>query len=183
MHEVSTRRCAYMTKSLRWIGSEVCNVSSFDGTNNLEELICAYQVTIQDKDLLRALNVALKATTTRWWVTHKHHIEDWSQLKSLMTARFSSTMVYVGVKYKGYTSPRDHVDVCLEAWQTVPQVEWVHRFASTLDTIPKNWYVKLELRRGTKVWGEMMKQFICTFSFEAESPTVDNALQVVMRRI
>ena len=96
---------------------------------------------------------------------------------------FSSTMVYEGVTYKGDTSPRDHVDVCLEAWQAVLQVEWVHRFASTLDTIPKNWYVKLELRRGTEVWGEMMKQFIYTFSFEAESPTVDNALQVVMRRI
>ena len=28
-----------------------------------------------------------------------------------------------------------------------------------------------------------MKQFICTFSFEVESPTMDNALEVVMRRI
>lgn len=28
-----------------------------------------------------------------------------------------------------------------------------------------------------------MKQFICTFRFEAEIPTMDNALQVVMRRI
>ena len=54
---------------------------------------------------------------------------------------------------------------------------------STLDTVPKNWYVKLELRRGTKVWGDMMKEFIFTFNFEAESPMVDNALQVVMRRI
>jgi len=41
MHEVSTRRCAYMMKSLHWIRSEVCNVPSFDGTNNLEEFICA----------------------------------------------------------------------------------------------------------------------------------------------
>lgn len=54
---------------------------------------------------------------------------------------------------------------------------------STLDTVPKNWYVKLELRRGTEDWGDMMKEFICTFNFEAETPTVDNALQVVMRRI
>lgn len=28
-----------------------------------------------------------------------------------------------------------------------------------------------------------MKQFIYTFSFEAEIPTMDNTLQVVMRRI
>lgn len=100
-----------------------------------------------------------------------------------MTTHFSPAIIYEGVKYKGDTSPRDHVDVCLEAWQAVPRVEWVHRFASTLDTIPKNWYVKMEVRRDTEVWGEMIKQFVCTFSFEAESPTVDNALQVVMRRI
>jgi len=175
-HEVSTRRCAYMTKSLRWIGSEVFNVPSFDGTNDLEEFICAYQVTVQEKDWLRALDVALKATAARWWVTHKDHIEDWSQLKSLMTTHFSTTMVYEGVKYKGDTLPRDYMDVCLEAWKTVPQVEWVHRFTSTLDTIPKNWYVKLELRRGTEVWGEMMKKFIYTFRFEVESPKVDNTL-------
>jgi len=87
---------------------------------------------------LRALDVALKATLTRWWATHKDHIEDWSQLKRFMTVHFSSAIVYEGVKYKGGTSPRDHVDVCLEAWQVVPQVEWVHRFISTLDTIPKN---------------------------------------------
>lgn len=78
MHEVSTRRCPYMTKSLRWIGLEVCNVPSFDGTNNLEEFICAYQVRVQEKDWLRALYVALEATRSRWWATHKEHIEDWS---------------------------------------------------------------------------------------------------------
>ena len=85
MHEVSTRRCAYMTKSLRWIGSEVCNVPNFDGTNDLEEFIHAYQVVVQESDWLRALDVALKATPARWWATHKDHIRDWSQLERLMT--------------------------------------------------------------------------------------------------
>jgi len=87
---------------------------------------------------LRALDVALKATTARWWVTHKYHIEDWLQLKTLIKTRFTSTVVYEGIKYSGDTSPRDHVDMCIEAWKVVPQVEWVHRFVSTLDTIPKN---------------------------------------------
>lgn len=110
-------------KSLQWVGSEVCNAPSFDGTNNLEEFICAYQVIVQEKDWLRALDVALKATTTRWSATHKDHTEDWLQLKSLMTTHFSSTMVFEGVKYKGYTSPKDCVDVFLEAWKVVPHVE------------------------------------------------------------
>lgn len=65
MHEVSTRRCAHITKSLRWIGAEVCSIPSFDGSNNLEKFISIYQVTTQEQDWLRALDVALKATVAR----------------------------------------------------------------------------------------------------------------------
>lgn len=46
MHEVPTRRCAYMTRSLCWISTKVCNIPSFDGSNNLEEFLCVYQVTV-----------------------------------------------------------------------------------------------------------------------------------------
>jgi len=120
MHEVSTRRCAYVTKSLRWISFEVCDVPNFDGTNDLEEFIRAYQVVIPEKDWLRDLDVALKATPSRWWVTHKNHIQDWLQLERLMIVQFSSTIVYVGIKYQGDTSPRDHIDSCLAAWKEVP---------------------------------------------------------------
>lgn len=145
MHEVSTIRCAYITKSLRWIGTEVCNVLSFDASNDLEEFMFAYQVTVQDQDQLRALDVALKATLARWWATHKDHIENWSQFRTLITARFYSTMMFEGVKYAGDTSLVDHVNLCIEEWRKIPQMEWVHRFVSTLDIIPRNWYIKLEL--------------------------------------
>lgn len=56
-------------------------------------------------------------------------------------------------------------------------------FISTLDTIPRNWYIELELRRGTKTCGEMVNHFIGTFSFEDENPTIDIALQVVKENI
>lgn len=59
----------------------------------------------------------------------------------------------------------------------------MHKFFSTLDIIPKNWYIKLELRRGTAVCSSVMKEFICTFDYEAEQPRVDSALQIVMRII
>jgi len=78
MHEVLTHRCTYMTKSLQWIGLEVRNVPCFDGTNDVEEFICAYQVILKESDWLRALDVSLKATPARWWATHKDHIRDWS---------------------------------------------------------------------------------------------------------
>lgn len=60
------------------------------------------------------------AMLARWWATHKGHIEDWSQLKRLMTDRFSTTTVYEGTKYIGQTSPREHIDICIETWKFVP---------------------------------------------------------------
>lgn len=36
MHEVSRRRCAWLTNSLRWIGTEVCEAPMFDGLSTLE---------------------------------------------------------------------------------------------------------------------------------------------------
>jgi len=138
--------CARVMKSLRWIGTEVCTVPNFDGSNDLEKFLAAYQDTLPEKDWLRALDVALTATTSRWWATHKAHIEDCSQLKTLISARFSSVIIFTRTKYIGTTFPGAHVDHCIEAWCETPQIEWVHRFTSTLDIIPKNRYVKLELR-------------------------------------
>jgi len=181
LHEVSTRCCSYVTKSLRWIESEVCNYPVFDGTSDLEIFRHTYQMTVPEKDWLRALDVAFKAMPARWWVTHKEHIENWSQLKRLMTIWFF--IVYKGTKYTSKTSPREHIDICIQTWQAVPQIEWVHMFVSTLDTVPRNWYIELELRQGTRTWGEMVKDFIGTFSFEDDNPTIDSALQVVKERI
>jgi len=93
------------------------------------------------------------------------------------------TIIYKGTKYTCQTSQRKHIDSCIETWQAVPQIEWVHMFISTLDIIPRNCYIELELRRGTKTWGEMVKHFIGTFSFEDDNPAIDGALQVVKENI
>lgn len=67
-----------MMKSMCWIGIEVCEPPSFDGINDFDTFVYKYQMQIPEKDKLRALHIALKATLTRWWATHKNHIEDWS---------------------------------------------------------------------------------------------------------
>lgn len=65
---------------------------------------------------MRALDVALKATTGRWWATHKDHIKNWSQLKTLIIAQFSSIVAFEGIEYARDTSPKDHVDMSIEVW-------------------------------------------------------------------
>ena len=102
-----------MMKSLKLIIFEVCVPPSFYGTNDLESFIHMYQITVREKDWLRALDIALKATPARWWATHKGHIEDRSQLRKLMMVQFDSTSEYDGAKYTRHTSPKNDVDVCI----------------------------------------------------------------------
>jgi hypothetical protein len=52
----------------------------------------------------------------------------------------------------------------------------IHRFIHTLDTIPKNWYLELEMRRETTRWEELVQRFKVMFTFEHESPSIDVVL-------
>jgi hypothetical protein len=51
MYEVSTWRCARLTKVVRWIGIEVSNLPTFDGLNNLETFLFEFEgiVPIQQR--------------------------------------------------------------------------------------------------------------------------------------
>jgi hypothetical protein len=71
----------------------------------------------------------------------------------------------------------------MTTWRQVPKQEWMHRFIHTLETVPKNWYLELEVHRGTTDWEELTQNFKVTFSFEVESPLVDATLQVIRSNI
>jgi hypothetical protein len=43
MYEVSTRRCARLTKAVHWIDTEVSNLPKFDGLNNLDTFIFEFE--------------------------------------------------------------------------------------------------------------------------------------------
>ena len=49
-------------------------------------------------------------------------------------------------------------------------------FIHTMDTIPKNWYLELEMHKETRKWDELTQMFKVTFTFEYESPLLDAAL-------
>jgi hypothetical protein len=89
MYEVSTRRCARLTREVHWIGTTVSNLPTFDGLNHLESFLLEFEEIVPIQHRLLALDEALKATPARWWGTHKHNITYWVQCRTLMTARFS----------------------------------------------------------------------------------------------
>jgi hypothetical protein len=72
---------------------------------------------------------------------------------------------------------------CEEAWSNIPQEKWVHKFINTLDTTPINWYLQAELCLITVYWEGMTRNFVTTFLFEIQYPTVDQALQIVRHKV
>ena len=72
---------------------------------------------------------------------------------------------------------------CEEAWRSIPQEKWVHKFINTLDTTPINWYLQEELRLITVDWEGMPQNFVNTFLFESQYPTMDQALQIVRHKV
>lgn len=43
LHEVSARRCAHITKTLRWIRSKIYELSMFDGEGSMETFFVKYE--------------------------------------------------------------------------------------------------------------------------------------------
>jgi hypothetical protein len=76
MYKVSARRCASLTREVHWIGIEVINLPTFDVLNHLETFLSEFEEIVPVQKRLLALDEALKATPTRWWVTHKKNIAD-----------------------------------------------------------------------------------------------------------
>jgi hypothetical protein len=77
MYEVSTKRCARLTREVRCIGTTVSNFPTFDGLNPLEKFLSEFEENVPIQQRLLAMDEALKATPTRWCGTHKRNITYW----------------------------------------------------------------------------------------------------------
>jgi hypothetical protein len=88
MYEVSTRICVILTREVCWIGTKVSNLPTFDGLNPLKTFFSDFEESLQMQQRLLVMDEAPKATTTRWWGTHKNNITKWVQCRTLMTTWF-----------------------------------------------------------------------------------------------
>ena len=70
-----------------------------------------------------------------------------------------------------------------KAYGAKPQPEWVHLFCHTLDVIPMNWNLEIELHHATGEWDILRKGFIMTLSFEDGFDCINEALQEVKAAI
>jgi hypothetical protein len=75
------------------------------------------------------------------------------------------------------------VRICEDPSSSIPQEKWVHKFIKTLAKTPINWYLQVELCLTTADWQGTTRNFVATFLFESQHPTVDQELQVIRQRI
>jgi hypothetical protein len=88
MYKFSTWRCARLTREVRWIGTEVSNLLTFDGLNHLETLLSEFEEILPVQQRPLALDEDLKSIPVRWWGTHKNNIVEWMQCRTLMIVHF-----------------------------------------------------------------------------------------------
>lgn len=114
--EVSQRRCVIITKELRWIGSEVSTVPTFDGLSDIQLFLKQYEEQIPLEKRLEVLDIALRATPARWWAAHKNTISSWSTCQRLMGIRFRSNTGGMLCMYDAQTDPTVHIEECVKLW-------------------------------------------------------------------
>jgi hypothetical protein len=92
MDEILGKHCAHLTKSLHWIGSEVIQIPIFSGFSHVKEFLTEYEVQVPSSQRLQALDVALQATSARWWDAHKKIIATWETCQRLLMIKFGEKL-------------------------------------------------------------------------------------------
>ena len=168
-----------MTKSLRCLSWEIRKLPYYDGLADVDMFLYEFECEIPEDHNFQALELALHSTLARWWGTHKDSIARWRDYRRMMKLWFLRANTRMTEKYNGKDDMCDHLAKGTKAWGTKPQIEWVHIFCHTLDTIPMNWYLETELRHGTKEWDILQQGSLMTFSFEDGFECTNQALQEV----
>ena len=147
MHEVSLQKCGLIMQSLCQVGTETVQLLVYDGLPELYEFLVEFEDKVSEPQWLMALDKALKATPTCWWVTYKKSITGWSQCHRLMPVCFGDVEVYHTERYDGRSNPGNHLIECQTLWASRPNDEWVHVFIHMLDEMSQSWYVSFDLHR------------------------------------
>ena len=69
----------------------------------------AFEHEVAKDQCFQALDFALCATPTRWWVTHKDNFDGWQDYKRMMRLWFRHPNTRLTEKYSGKDDPRDHL--------------------------------------------------------------------------
>ena len=66
-----------MTKLLHCVSSKVRKLPYYDGLTDVEKFLDKFERKVPEDHFFQALDLALRATPTRWWGTHKDSFDGW----------------------------------------------------------------------------------------------------------
>jgi hypothetical protein len=70
LYEVSTMRCAWVTKVVRWIGFELCDAPRFNGTGLVDIFLTQMEKVVLKDKRVQTMDAVVRGTPMRWWETH-----------------------------------------------------------------------------------------------------------------
>jgi len=85
-------------------------------------------------------------------IIQKENFDGWLDYRRIMRLQFGLLNTTLTEKYRRKDDLCNHLAKWTKAWETKPQLEWVHLFFHTLDTIPMNWYLEMKLCHGIVKW-------------------------------
>jgi len=82
----------------------------------------------------------------------KDNFDGWLDYRRIMRLQFGLLNTTLTEKYRRKHDLCNHLAKWTKAWEIKLQLEWVHLFFHTLDTIPMNWYLEMKLFHGIVKW-------------------------------
>jgi len=77
-----------MTRSLRYVATEVRDLPMYDGLSKVDEFLNNFEKEVSEQQWLDALKWVLCAMSTRWWGMHQINFEDWRECRRMMRMWF-----------------------------------------------------------------------------------------------
>ena len=74
-YEIFSRRCATV-REMRWVGTEVREHSTYNGTSDLGSFLVSMEENIVEDQRILVLDLALEDTPARWWDSYKEIIRN-----------------------------------------------------------------------------------------------------------
>ena len=117
LYELHGHRCARITKSLRWLGSQTRVLPMFDGLTDPKDFLVQFSEQVQDSQKMETLDSVFRATATRWWNGHKKYIRSWETCQKSLHPRVMDQPQEVQSRFNGKTSPQEHLEQFYKAWK------------------------------------------------------------------
>jgi hypothetical protein len=86
-HEVSSRRCSYISKLVHWIGSELRDPPRFYDTGSVNIFVEEMEERVPEEQRVQTMDAVVKGTPARWWATHREDLKEWAQVVNCVKLR------------------------------------------------------------------------------------------------